>query len=52
MKTIGIVSHIYNGESVIFSLERLIKTPFYFKNILPINSKVLFEYENNSSQVL
>lgn len=48
MRTIGIVSHIYNGESVIFSLERLLSTPFYFQKILPINTKVVFEYNSNN----
>ena len=48
MRTIGIISHVYNGESVIFSLERLLNTPFYFQKILPINTKVVFEYNSDS----
>ena len=51
MRTIGIVSHIYNGESVIFSLERLLNTPFYFQKILPINTKVVFEYYSDNVYV-
>ena len=46
MRSIGIVSHLYQGESVIFCLEKGITHPLYCKSpTLPIHAKVVFECE-------
>lgn len=49
MRTLGIVSHIYKTDSVVFSVEKLLKQPFYINSILPIGCKVIIEFDTNNN---